>query len=77
MSARLTTLARRWNVSLLTVHEYAFASGTHDWTASCVADDLPGENRCINCNGHPTREAALFQLKAVIDEARKPEVLAA
>jgi hypothetical protein len=77
MSAKLTTLAKRWNVSLLTVQEYAYASGTHDWTASCVADDLPGENRCINCNGEPTREAALFKLKAAIDEARAPKELAA
>jgi hypothetical protein len=77
MSARLSTLARRWNVSLVTVHEYAFASGTHDWTASAVSDDFPGTNKCINYSGAPTREAALFQLKAAIDDARKLEVLAA
>lgn len=82
MSARLSTLARRWNVNLLTVQEYCHASDAHHWSASAVDDSLPRSrpdamSGCLLITHEPTREAALFLLKAAIDEARKPLQVAA
>ena len=81
MSARLATLARRWDVSLLTIQESCHASGTHFWRASACAMDLPRDRpdafTGVVAAQAPTREAALFLLKAAIDDARKLVELAA
>ena len=76
MTRRLHTLRRAWSVDMLSVQEYAYQSGNVDWRASALADDLPGEFRCIGVTG-PTREAALFNLKAAIDAVREPTQVAA
>lgn len=75
MSARLTTLARRWNVDLVSMQEYGHASGTHEWQAGAVSKDLGVPRGCILANA-PTREAALFLLKQKIDAARAERIAA-
>ena len=73
MSAKLMTLARRWNVDLICVYENAFKSGTYKWQASAVW----GQRDFVRQVEGPSREAVLLLLKAEIDEARDLEVLAA
>lgn len=70
MRARLSTLARRWNVRTLSAREVFSTEYPPYWDAVAHGDEfLP--HRCINGRGD-TRAAALFLLKAAIDDARKP-----
>ena len=75
-TAPIVNMAKAMRVDLLSLQQFGHANGSHSWRASAVANDLGGTHHCI-AREAPTREAALFLLKAAIDDARKPVEVAA